>query len=369
MEASPTLDELLRDHRDTADPAGTGAASATPRRPVAARVFCVGIATIDEVMTVDALPTGEAKLLAVRHDEVGGGCAANAAVAISRLGGDAAFGGLLGDDRIGDLAADGLEAEGVDTSDLVRVHDATTPLSLVLLDRSGRRVVVNHSPSGYFEHPPPRRRQGLETADAVLVDVRWPRGAAAALRRARERGVPGVVDADRTLAGATLSMIADASHVVFSRDGLLGTTGEDDLVTGLRRVRADGGDHWIAVTDGPNGVYWLTGDRVCHAPALPVDAVDTLGAGDAFHGAFTLALAEGADETTAVVFASATAALKCTRPGGRDGFPTRGQVAAFHDQLVPRIPLAACPDEAPRDSPATSYDPAPADRHRLTEVS
>lgn len=342
MGARPNLDDLLRDHRDpdhTPSP-GIGAAPTTPRPLVAAQVFCVGIATVDEVMTVDALPTGEAKLLAIRHDEVGGGCAANAAVAISRLGGDAAFGGLLGNDRIGDLAAEGLQAEGVDTSDLVRVRDASTPLSLVLVDRSGRRLVVNHSPPGYFEAPAPRDRPALERADAVLVDVRWPRGAEAALRRARERGVPGVVDADRTLAGATLSMLADASHVVFSRDGLLGTTGEIDIVDGLRRIGAVAGDHWIAVTDGPNGVYWLCDDRLCHAPAFPVDAVDTLGAGDAFHGAFTLALAEGADEPTAVVFASATAALKCTRPGGRDGFPTRGQVAAFHHRTAPRAPLA-----------------------------
>jgi sulfofructose kinase len=356
MEPRPNLDDLLRDHRDPdhTPSFGTGAASATPRRPLAAQVFCIGIATIDEVMTVDALPTGEAKLLAIRHDEVGGGCAANAAVAISRLGGDAAFGGLLGDDRIGELAAEGLAAEGVDTSDLVRVRDATTPLSLVLLDRSGRRVVVNHSPPGYFDVTPPRERPALEVADAVLADVRWLPGASAALRRARERGIPGVVDADRTLTGHALSMLADASHVVFSREGLLGTTGEADLVAGLRRIRSEEGSHWIAVTDGPNGVYWLCGDRVCHAPAFPVDAVDTLGAGDAFHGAFALALAEGADEATAVVFASATAALKCTRPGGRDGFPTRGQVAAFHFQAAPRTPLAVADLE-----PVTS----------LTEVS
>ena len=134
---------------------------------------------------------------------------------------------------------------------------------------------------------------------------------------------------------------------MFSRDGLVGTTGEPDLVAGLHRIRSEEEGHWIAVTDGPNGVYWLCGDQVCHAPAFPVDAVDTLGAGDAFHGAFALALAEGADEPTAVVFASATAALKCTRPGGRDGFPTRGQVAAFHHQAAPRTPLTAADAELP----------------------
>ena len=58
-------------------------------------------------------------------------------------------------------------------------------------------------------------------------------------------------------------------------------------------------------------------------------AVDTLGAGDVWHGAFALRLAEGADELTAIRFASAAAALKCTRPGGRMGAPSRAEVAAF----------------------------------------
>ena len=79
-------------------------------------------------------------------------------------------------------------------------------------------------------------------------------------------------------------------------------------------------------------MWWLEGHDVCHVPAFEIAAVDTLGAGDTFHGAFALAIGEGADEATAAVFASAAAAVKCTRPGGRDGIPTRAQVAAFYDE-------------------------------------
>jgi sulfofructose kinase len=81
---------------------------------------------------------------------------------------------------------------------------------------------------------------------------------------------------------------------------------------------------------------WVDGDDVRSLAAFDVDAVDTTGAGDVFHGAVTLALAEGADEARAFAFASAAAALKCTRPGARAGVPSRPEV----DDLLDRTPIA-----------------------------
>jgi sulfofructose kinase len=83
---------------------------------------------------------------------------------------------------------------------------------------------------------------------------------------------------------------------------------------------------WACVTDGEHGVFVAGGG---HVPALPVQAVDTLGAGDVWHGAFALRLAEGAEETEAIRFANAAAALKCARPWGREGCPTRAETEAF----------------------------------------
>ena len=86
---------------------------------------------------------------------------------------------------------------------------------------------------------------------------------------------------------------------------------------------------FLAVTNGPDGVWWLENGRPRHLAAFPIVAVDTLGAGDTFHGAFALALAEGCDLDRAMRFAAAAAALKCTRFGGISGTPTRGEVDAF----------------------------------------
>src|SRR5262249_41363518 len=86
---------------------------------------------------------------------------------------------------------------------------------------------------------------------------------------------------------------------------------------------------FVAITDGPKGVYWLEGGELRHLPAFKVDVIDSLGAGDAFHGGFTLALGGGSALPDMLRFASATAALKCTKFGGASGSPTRAEVDAF----------------------------------------
>jgi sulfofructose kinase len=86
---------------------------------------------------------------------------------------------------------------------------------------------------------------------------------------------------------------------------------------------------WICVTDGDKGAFWLEGKRLHRAPACRVEAVDTLAAGDVWHGAFALRLAEGAHEADAIRFAHAAAAIKCTRFGGRNGSPRRDEVTKF----------------------------------------
>ena len=85
----------------------------------------------------------------------------------------------------------------------------------------------------------------------------------------------------------------------------------------------------VCVTDGENGVYYLKDNKLEHIPAKKITVKDTLGAGDVWHGAFTLSLAEGNDEVNAIKFASCAATLKCKFFGGRDGFPNRQQVDQF----------------------------------------
>lgn len=290
-----------------------------------ARVLVSGVAVLDFVLGVDDLPREAVKYRAHEAAVVGGGCGANAAVAIARLGGQAALCARLGDDAIGGLIVQGLAAEGVDVGMVRRTPGARSSFSSVLVDASGERQIVNY------------RGAGLETdtgwiataepADAVLVDTRWTGGAVAALGLARDWGVPGVVDAEDPLDEAVLR---EASHVGFSREGLLAFAGGqgDDLGAALARA-AERLDAWLCVTDGANGALVWTGEGARQVPAFPVEVRDTLGAGDVWHGALALALAEGRDELAAVRWANAAAALKCGRFGGREGAPTRAEMDDF----------------------------------------
>jgi sulfofructose kinase len=143
------------------------------------------------------------------------------------------------------------------------------------------------------------------------------------MRTARQRGIPGILDAEAPVREAG-EALACASHIAFSAQGLRDFAGVDALGEALAAARREIGA-WVCVTDGAAGVTFFEQDGLAHEEAFPVEVVDTLGAGDIWHGAFALALGEGQGERGAIRFANAVAALKCTRFGGRAGTPTRDE--------------------------------------------
>ena len=124
-----------------------------------------------------------------------------------------------------------------------------------------------------------------------------------------------------------------ASHLAFSEQGLSHFYPDLDPEVAIRRVVQDH-DGWVCVTMGPKGVAWCSEAGSGHVPSYTVEVVDTLGAGDVWHGAFALRFAEGVNEVEAIRFANAVAALKCTHPGGRAGSPSRSEVETFMKEAV-----------------------------------
>ena len=163
--------------------------------------------------------------------------------------------------------------------------------------------------------------------------MRWPAAAVVAFAAARDRGVPAVLDCDHDPTEHA-DVLAGATHAVFSLPTLAEFVGRTDPRAALEAATEFIRGMPIA-TDGGRGVSWLE-DGVCHhLPAFEVEVVDTLGAGDVFHGAFVLALAESRSVPEALRWASAAAALKCTRFGGRVGIPNRVEVEHLIDDQRP----------------------------------
>jgi sugar/nucleoside kinase (ribokinase family) len=297
----------------------------------ARRILCAGIIVLDEVFRVDEFPQADGKVQAKGYFLVNGGCAANAAVAIARLGGRASLagpmGGPAGEDENGDRVLKALMREKVDCAACQRIAGLATALSAIFMNARGDRTIVTYRDERIAAAVPQEPERVVGGVDAVLVDNRYPEFVRPICAAARRRNLPVVLDGDRpTIEDDPLFRIA--SHVVFSWECLRETTGVADLGDGLLRI-AKKTDAFLAVSNGPDDIVYLDRGKLRSLPVFKINAVDTLGAGDAFHGGFVLALAEGRTEVEAMRFGAAVAGIKCSRIGGSAGAPTRAEVEAF----------------------------------------
>lgn len=289
-----------------------------------AKIACVGLACLDYLFKIQTLPQGGGKFFAQKYVAAPGGPAAGASLAVSSLGHEAVFLGRLGDDAIGDDVIRRLEDQGVNASMIRRIQNQTSQVSSVVVDDAGERQIVNFSSSQLDPDPAWLPEDVIANADFVLTDVRWPEGAARAMEIAREHGVPSLIDAD--ISPMDIShLVKLARYSVFSERGLEMVTGLKDPERGLKQAEKDSGV-FVAVTVGEKGSFWLEKGKMGHCPAQPIKVVDTCGAGDVFHGAFAVGMAEKMDFAGAMRFAGATAALKCMTFGGSMGVPERKAV-------------------------------------------
>ncbi len=306
-------------------------------------IICLGgSATIDQIFYVDRVPAPSAKISANEFVITGGGVAANAAVAIQRLGGMAAYWGRVGQDSWGDQVLVMLAKEGVNIQYLRQLAGYRTKVSTVLIDATGERLVVSAQPQGYPDVIDWLPLDKVSEADAVCVDTRWIGGAEAILDKASQHGLPSVLDGDSGDATVVLNLMHAATHPVLSEPMLAKLSGQmleaSNVGTALQSCFG-GRNSIVGVTLGGKGTYWFDGTAVHHAPSPKVVVVDTLAAGDTWHGALALALAQGQPNAQAIDFASRAAALKCTKRGGRLGIPTLEQLRAFNPMLEAKSSL------------------------------
>ena len=292
-------------------------------------VISVGIAVIDYLAAVRRGSPLErlGRELIERYGVEGGGVAATAGVACSRLGLRTAHWGCVGRDEAGEAIIAGLEKEGVSTAQVVRVRNGRTPVGFVLVDAAtGERRLLFYPGSGLPPKVPRFPWSQVKRAKAIVLDAWWLALSVEVARRAKAAGVPVV--ADVTPADYLSGLLAHVDAVFAPRPMELERATAETVAPLLERMH-EYGPSVVGITVGAEGCWYSAGGGVMHQPAFSVPVVDTTGAGDTFHGAIAYGLARGWEVPRTVEFASAVAALKCRALGGRSGIPSLRETLAF----------------------------------------
>jgi sulfofructose kinase len=263
----------------------------------------------------------------------GGGQVGTALTALARLGVLAGYVGLLGHDREGRWLRDLFVREGVDTARLHLRDDVGTNVCLILVDQvTARRSILCHR----RVHPTDLTldqadRKYIPAARVLHLDGQFMPAAIQAARWARDAGVRVCYDGNHPRPGLE-DLLPLVDWLVVAEPFPMAYTGLQDPEQAARALLAQGARVLVA-TQGKGGCQVWTAEDHLHAPGLAVQAVDTTGAGDAFHGAFIYAMLQGWDLRQVATFANAVAALNCRALGGRRGLPTLAQV----EDLVPGL--------------------------------
>jgi sulfofructose kinase len=290
--------------------------------PTQIDVLCVGQASYDLVFSVSRHPLEDEKIFADGFFGCGGGPAANAAVAVSRLGFTASFAGYLGQDIYGEKHYQELVACGIDTQLIVRGSDPT-PISAILVKQDGKRALIN-----YKGDTKPLISSAIDftsiKSKAILFDGHEPYISSPLAEYARAKNIPTVLDAG-SLHEGTLALMERVDYLVCSEKFARQYAGDEKTaLTRLAKVSPA-----VVITLGEKGVIWRRRQECGSLPAFPITALDTTGAGDAFHGAFAAAVAANMDWLDVLRYASAAGALCCTKTGARPGLPTQEEHSAL----------------------------------------
>jgi sulfofructose kinase len=285
----------------------------------------IGQCSLDYLAVVNGYPQVDTKEEVLAWHEQGGGPVATALVTLSRLGIRCKFYGVIGDDGAGEKIRRSLVDEGVDISGLSTRPGATSQIAFIVVEKkTARRTIFWKRPSGAPLKPEALGGDFLESARFLLLDGLMAHCSLWAAEKARALGIPVMLDAGKLRPGmADIARLSDylVASEEFAKDS--GWAIEREVLLSERErlgVRA------LTVTLGARGSVTVSGHEFFETPAFPVEAFDTTGAGDVFHGGYVYGLLQGWGLSETVRFASAAAALKCRRIGGREGIPKLNEV-------------------------------------------
>ena len=287
------------------------------------QVFGLGQCSLDYIGKIAAYPRPDSKCEFTGMVIQGGGPVATALVALARWGVTCTFAGVVGDDDFGRAIVASLDDEGVDHTGLLTRRGAGSQFAFITAETGGRRTIFWRRPTG----PPPEAGEVpfalLRRARVFHTDGIFPEASLAAACSARRAGVAVVVDAG-SLREGMLDLARQSDFFLASESFARAFIGGDDPREACRRL-GELGPGLVGVTLGERGSVALVDGKFIEQPAWPVEATDTTGCGDVFHGGFIYGLLRGWKADQSLAYAAWAAAMTSRRLGGREGIPPAGE--------------------------------------------
>jgi sugar/nucleoside kinase (ribokinase family) len=277
------------------------------------RGLFVGLTTLDLIYLTENYPNANEKTVALDRTIAAGGPATNAAVCFAALGGQARLYSSIGQHPIAAMIRSDLEGCGVDPVDLTPAITEPPSLSSIVVTRStGERAVVSLNATRGQADPAGLPEDPSQNIDIVLLDGHQIAVGEAIARQAKERGIPAVIDGGSWKAGFE-RILPHIDHAIVSADFFPPSIREPE---GVFAYLENFGIPRIAITRGEKAILWRDNGREGTIGVTPVRAIDTLGAGDIFHGAFCHYILQ-TDFPEALSRASEVAAFSCRFFGTR----------------------------------------------------
>ena len=297
-------------------------------------IICVGPIFLDRVVRIDSFPEKPIKLVAKGLEKRLGGPAAVASFTVSILGENSELVSRFGDDDAAEFLQSELDEYNINFENSITVNGALSSQSHIFEDKNGERMLAVFNEKKLLNEKT-LPNFNFTNEQTYLIDTHWIEAAHYVAKNTYDHGIKCVVDSDNfTKSQALEETINYSSHPIFSEIGLLQFTNDKSVIDSLKSLYKSN-NKFYAVTLGSKGVYWIDNGRVFHCSAPKINAVETNGAGDVFHGAFARFIHANKTIQESIELATAAASLKCSRSGGIRSIPDYNELIKFSSQFKP----------------------------------
>jgi len=296
-------------------------------------ILGLGAIAVDDLLYADSYPAAGEKIRLQRTERRCGGQTGTALVAAARLGCRCTYGGYLGSDPLSQEVVRKYGEEGIDTSQRADADFPSPPAhsTIIIAADDASRTIFSKVPDNFGAHPGLPDEKIIQSSRVLLIDHHGLEGNLRAAKIARAAGRAVIADFERYTGPDMDLLIELVDHLIVPHEFAAEITGQGDpsrAATALADLRRT-----VIITLGEEGcVYVPPGESACsHLPAFMVDAIDTTGCGDVFHGGYAAGLCQGLELVDRLILASAVAAIKASRPGGGEATPTTEELTDFLD--------------------------------------